>query len=423
MPVLGVAFLTRLLWAVVVPVIPESDATVYDHLAQNLAAGYGYVWEPGNPTAYWPVGTPFLFSLLYRLCGHHYESIVALNLFLGVGIVAETVILARRWLEKPVALLAGLMVALWPSMIEFTSIPASELPFIFLTMGAWIAILDDSWPLFPTAFVGGLLLAGASFIRPTALILLAVFMFPEFIARRHCVLRPCLKVVVAGLVMVICISPWAERNKRLMGKWVLISTNGGTNLWMGNNPETTGLYQSLPSKYDSLSEVERDKVLGEEAMAYIRQYPGRFIVRSAVKLVRLHERQSLGVVWNTEGLKSRLEDGSIPLLKLASNLYWWMALLLAAGGVLHLAKTRGLQATVQHPVVFFWISFALLHAVIVVTDRYNIPLVPAIAILGAIVLFPWAISPDLLQERTPDSPASPENGMSRRLGYYGPYRG
>ncbi len=112
-------------------------------------------------------------------------------------------------------------------MVQFTTIPASELPFVFLVLGAWIAISDDSRAALPMAILGGLLLAGASFIRPTALILLPVLVFPEAFRRRE-VVRPCVKVLIAGLVILICISPWARRNERVLGKSVLISTNGGS---------------------------------------------------------------------------------------------------------------------------------------------------------------------------------------------------
>jgi 4-amino-4-deoxy-L-arabinose transferase-like glycosyltransferase len=386
--VLGVSLLVRLAWAVLVPVIPVSDASVYDELAMNLVAGYGYAWGPGQPTAAWPVGTPVVFALLYEVFGHHYEPIVTLNVLLGVGIVAETLILARSWFNGPIALLAGMMVALWPSLVEFTTIPASELPFVFLVLGAWVALTHENRGSLPMALLGGVLLAAASFVRPTALVLPPVLLIPEAYRRRE-VTRPIQMMLIVGFTMALCIFPWSSRNLRVFGERYLISTNGGTNFWMGNNPESNGLYQSVPAQYDSLNEPERDRLLRQVAMDYIREYPGRFLLRTLVKFVRLHERQSVGVVWNEPGMKSHSGPAGIFAIKLATNLYWWMALLIAAGGLLRLVRTQGLIAALFHPAVFFWFCFASLHAVIVVTDRYNLPLVPPIAILGASVLHPW----------------------------------
>src|SRR5207237_889188 len=152
--------------------------------ARNLASGYGYVWEPGIPTAFWPVGTSFLFSLLYRLFGFDFGPIVVMNVILGVGIVAAVMILARRWFGDSISVMAGLIVALWPTLVEFTTIPASELPFIFLVLGAWVAMSDEFRPILPVAIIGGLFLAAASFVRPTALGLLPVLAIPRAFRRR-----------------------------------------------------------------------------------------------------------------------------------------------------------------------------------------------------------------------------------------------
>src|SRR5262249_24078468 len=151
--------------------------------------------------------------------------------------------------------------------------------------------------------------------------------------------------------------------------------------------------QKVPAHLDSLPELERDKVLGDQARAYIREYRVRFLGRILYKFVRLHERESIGIHWNLEGLQSRLSAPAIFLLKLGSNLYWWFALLLGLGGVALLVRERGFLATLIHPCVFVWACFAGLHAVIVIQDRYHMPINPCIAILGASLTARWRPAP------------------------------
>ncbi len=55
-----------------------------------------------------------------------------------------------------------------------------------------------------------------------------------------------------------------------------------------------------------MNELEREHCLGTIAFAYIRQHPVRFVGRSLVKLVRLHERESIGVVWSKTALNKLL---------------------------------------------------------------------------------------------------------------------
>ena len=58
----------------------------------------------------------------------------------------------------------------------------------------------------------------------------------------------------AAAAIAATIAPWSIRNNAVFGEFVLLSTNGGPNLWMGNNPDSTGFYMPLPSSVDGLSE-------------------------------------------------------------------------------------------------------------------------------------------------------------------------
>ena len=42
------------------------------------------------------------------------------------------------------------------------------------------------------------------------------------------------------------ISPWTLRNYRVHGEWILISSNGGINFWIGNNEQATGEFIEPP---------------------------------------------------------------------------------------------------------------------------------------------------------------------------------
>jgi hypothetical protein len=383
--VLLVALVARVVWGVAVPAVPLFDSYMYDLLARNIAAGIGYHWRPGVPTAYWPVGTSFLYSILYRVFGVGYGPIVALNVVLGVGIIALTMVLARRWFGPTVAAWAGAVLAVWPSQIQFTTVLASELPFNALVLAAGVAFPTDQSRWLARSVLAGFLLAGASYIRPLALLLPLIFALPEAVSDRR-LLAPALKAGLALAVLIACLLPWMMRNHRLLGEYVLISTNGGVNTWMGNNPETTGFFQLPPAELDGLSETERDRRFSAEASAFIRRRPLQFVGRSLVKAVRTHERESIGIIWNEEGLARRLSPRGIFALKLLSNAYWWLMLGLGLGGIVLLLRERGLLPTALHPAVLYWGYFAAVHGVTVAGDRYHFASIPFIAILGATVL-------------------------------------
>jgi len=82
------------------------------------------------------------------------------------------------------------------------------------------------------------------------------------------------------LVILLTISPVTIRNYLVSGKFVLISTNGPVNLWIGNNPYAEGWFAYPPSEYsDKVSRKvgeKGDKAYIEEVTRFAKEYPSQF---------------------------------------------------------------------------------------------------------------------------------------------------
>src|SRR5262245_12381288 len=119
--ILGIAFFVRSLWAALVPVIPVSDCFDYHTFALNLLQYGVYGWSLTEPTALWPPGTSVTYAAVYSILGPEQWAIKSFNLVLGILIVFLTVKLGTRWFSSPVAVISGLLVSLWPVLIEYTT--------------------------------------------------------------------------------------------------------------------------------------------------------------------------------------------------------------------------------------------------------------------------------------------------------------
>jgi 4-amino-4-deoxy-L-arabinose transferase-like glycosyltransferase len=392
--VLALAVLVRGAWALLAPVVPVSDCEAYDHFARNLAAGGAFGFKPDEPSLFWPPGTSFLYSLGYRISPPEqfgFALATLLNLVCGVALVAVAMNLAREWFGRRAALVCGLALALWPMHVEFTTLIASELSFTLLcllALRAWGSKSTSTRSTLLTVLLTGLCLAAATYIRPTALLLPVVFALVDILRERKLV-APTLRAAGALLVIFACVLPWSLRNQRHFGRFVLVSANGGSNLWMGNNPETTGYYQPLP-ELGLTNQAEIDEELARRAKEYIRAEPVAFVVRTLKKAALLHRSETIGVVWNEPGLAQRAPSlfgpgtRGVKLLKLASTAYWWIVLAAALFGWTKLARSRGAWAALTHPATALWAYFVAVHAVIVIQDRYHFPATPMIAALAGL---------------------------------------
>jgi len=377
--ILLLAFVTRLLWAILVPMHPVSDGLAYDTLARSLAAGTGYSWEDGLPTAFWPVGTSASIAACYLLFGIHYWGPIALNLLVGLAVVYFSMALALRWFNAGVGLWTGLLLALWPMQIEFTTILSSELLFQALILAAiWIWTGTEP-PTWRRTALAGIALGLGALVRPLALLVPGLFLL--FKGRRS----P-RRVLLSALTMLLVIAPWTLRNQQALGAFVPISDNFGYNLWFGNHPGSNGGYtDELPDWVAEMNEVETNRALQAEAVRYIREEPLVFFRQAMKRLVQVHGRESIGVAWNQQGLVTTYGEAVITPLKLLSSAYWWVILALSGIGICLLTRRHGLT-TLQHPTVLFWGYFAAIHAVMVGGDRYHMPSSPFIGMLAALAL-------------------------------------
>jgi hypothetical protein len=96
------------------------------------------------------------------------------------------------------------------------------------------------------------------------------------------------------LVFAIALVPWTIRNYRVFGKIIVLRSNFGLELWLGNNPDVTDTWSPTLHPNDSRAEAEKYKQMGEiafmaekqrEAFAFMRTHPAdtvRFIFRRFV---------------------------------------------------------------------------------------------------------------------------------------------
>lgn len=387
------AVLVRALWALFVPVVPISDSEAYDRFARTLVEHGVFGWTAQHPFAFWPPGTSFLYAVIYRLTGFRYEGIVVLNLLLSVVMIVCSARVAGRWFGSKAAVATAGILAVWPTLVLFTTVLASELPYLALTAGALDLWTSPSRRWYASAAGAGLLLGYAALVRSQALALPAVMGLGLWLwsgSRRDELWRQCRLAAVAALTMSLVVAPWTLRNYRLYGAPVLVSTNGGITLWMGNSPGSKGDFASIPARLHGLSDYEQSQVLGAEAKAYIMGDPSGFLVRTGKKLAYLYANESIGVTWNAQGIGSVFGDEALLWLKRFTQVTWAAILLLACAGLWQMARAEGWGRALFSPVVLAIAYYSIVHSVVVSQDRYHLAFASQLAMLGACAVAAWS---------------------------------
>ena len=234
--------------------LPGIDAKYHDYWARALVSGD---WTPpeGKPDPeiqrhpyFRPPGYPFFLALLYRITHGSYLWSRALQMAMGLASAALAFGIGRRWLGNAVgSIWCALMAFYW--VFPYYEAQYLEPPLlVFLGLLAWgIAGFWTerfrAWYMLAAGALWGLY----ALVRPNVLLWIPFFaVWIRWVARRR--RQPprtaWTGVAAMGLGLACAIAPATWRNYRTTGEWVLVSSNGGINLLIGNNPQAQGLVQS-----------------------------------------------------------------------------------------------------------------------------------------------------------------------------------
>lgn len=271
--------------------VPESDELDYRSMALNLVNGNGIVDAGGNQ-AFYNVGYPlFVLAPAFFLFGEDLLTARLANLFLGGAAIALCYYLAKEaGAGRAGRLLAAGIWALYLPASVYGVYLAKENLMIPLMLGVmWCAARLAKDPSSKVAICSGALfgflaLTGNAALSLAGVVVVALAFAPASLQQRG---------ALATLIFFVAIgvsAPWMIRNIGVIGA-PMLNTNGGVNLYIGNNPAATGLYVPIAdtprgSTWEALrakGEVNASETLKLDAIAWIKAHPTEFLVLSFKK--------------------------------------------------------------------------------------------------------------------------------------------
>ena len=238
------ALAIRLVWVTAVrrPGFAFNDAIMYHTTAMSLAAGDGYVPLTGGPTARWPPGYSTLVGGLYAVFGVHPIAAELANAVIGAATVVVLMLVVGRGLDRPTAVIAGLIFAVLPGPIMWTDVLVAETLYTALFTVALLVLVRASPTLGWMALIGAVI-GLAALVRGEAL---TWFLLPVVLFRGRLPHRDVRRGIAAAVgVAAIVLAPWTIRNAVVMDAFVPVATNASQTLWSGHHAGATGARPTL----------------------------------------------------------------------------------------------------------------------------------------------------------------------------------
>jgi hypothetical protein len=357
-----------------------SKAPDLGFLANSLSSGHGLSSPFGGstgPTAFLAPGYPAILGLIFRLFGSYSfasaAAIMGLQTVFAVWTVAMIMHVARRIFGAPTANLAGAFWAISPPLIWLPAILwETGLSTLLLIGMVALAIHAVSKPGKDLWVVMGASCGLAMLVNPS--LTLALFAILGWTVYQT---RPRLRNGhwVCWLTLLAVFAPWPLRNARVLHAFIPLRSNFGYELWQGNHPGATGVFDArlepLQNKreyadYAAKGEVAYMDNKSTEAKAYIHAQPGTFIRLSTERVVRF---------WTGAG--SADNSGAVEAHTVVTSLLGFVGL--AAMFKQRSAKVRARAMLFLLPIIVFPLPYYITHP----DFRFRLLLDPLLTILSA----------------------------------------
>lgn len=384
--------------------IPDTDGNwgfgyEMGRIAGSIAAGDGFSYPtaPPEPTAWMAPVYPMFIAGVFRLFGPFTsDSAVAI---LSLQVIASGMscllvfMLANKLYGPKVGLISAFLLAVYPASVHFSAqkIWSSSFFSAILLVCLLLSTAQARKPSLTGSLLLGFTLGVGTLLDPllvSIVLPLGLWLCLEW-RKRYDPVGPKLAAMLVAFSLVL--APWIARNHSVFGKFVLVKSNVGHELLVGNHPGSNGMLPAemagierrlRGSKFpvpglgmtekqirllENLNEAEKNQVFARMALGFIANDPARFFRLTASRMFRF---------WTVLRPPRHL-------LELISVSTYLAVLSLSLVGLV-LARRRGLPVGVLAiPLLCLPIAHYL---TIVGLHRYRFPLEPILIIPAALAL-------------------------------------
>jgi hypothetical protein len=263
-------------------------------IAQNLLSGIGFAY-PTISSHNLPVITCYIPPLYVWVCagimkiGGGLTGIQIFNLFclqLGALVVYR---FSLNFLSKNLAIVSFVILSLYvPLWILAEAIEPNAFNFLLIVLTVESLYTIYQRPVMKRWIWLGVLTGLQILVRPDMLMgaLFCGIWLIAVLRKKVSKIELLKSFALTAAIALAIVLPWTVRNYLVFGKVVLVSANGGYNLWLGNNPSASGVFKMNPWSKETLDEwnvvytyslthdvVDYDALFEKFALEYVITHP------------------------------------------------------------------------------------------------------------------------------------------------------
>lgn len=402
------AFALRVVYVLQIRASPYFDRPEMDpgyHVEWARAFARGEPFQPGQPFFRAPLYPWFLGALL-ALFGDGLLVPRLVQAALGTATTGLAYLIGARAFDRATGLVAALLAATYWVLVYFDGELLLEVlatPLDLLALWLTLRARDPTAPAVGRrrTVLAGLAWGLATITRPNVLLFAPLAALWLAWPARRTSARAALAtgaLFAAGLAAPIL--PITAINRVAGDDWVLVSSQGGVNLWIGNNPESDGATAIVPGTrpdwwggyHDAIALAERAEGRPLAASEVSRHYARRawaFLLEDPARGLR-HLLWKARLFWTDHELGNNQEvrffaERFGPVVRFLPLGFWFVAPL----GLLGIALALRRAAWPLFPLWGFVAVYSVSVVLFFVNARFRLPVLPVLMVFAAHALLGW----------------------------------
>ena len=401
-----IAFLVRLIYLIELANKPGFTVPMVDEKFHWLWAAEIIEKSFFGETAYFraPLYGYFLAFMHFLTNGSIFYAKLLQMLLCG-GTAFYIYKLAKHLFDNKTALTAGLIYAFYGTLIFYEAMFLIPVLFVFLlTLGLYRLIIHKDSDSVKTWLLTGFIFGLAAISRPNILLVMPFFALYFFMIAKNAksIIQKFKVPLLLFFGVMMAIAPVTIRNYVVTGELILISSQGGVNLYLGNNKAANGLTMMMPEvelnesiswrqfetvtikaaereSNKELTPTEASSFWTSKAISFIKENPGEFLgllYKKTVYLLSGFENSD-----NADMYYHRNKSILYSLLLWDFGLKFPFGLLLPFFIVgVYLTRRKFKELQILYIYLLAYIPSIILF---LVTARHRLPLIPVMIIIAA----------------------------------------
>ncbi len=369
------------------------DPQVYDLRALEIAGGQ---WAADDVFFHSSPVYPYILGVIYAIFGHSYTAVRIIQSLFGVGSCLLLWSMARTLFGPKQGLIAGVIAALYAPFIFFDAeILMITYVIFFGLLSLWLLLRYQDHGKLWLALAAGAAIGVSALGKPNMLLFVpaaALWIWWVFrgSARAAETVRAA-SLVVIGVVLLI--APMTIMNTVIADDFVLTSSNGGINFWIGNNRGADGTFlvaQNMRTDLYAQSKMAAEVAVGRElkpseVSSYWFGEGMKFVTSQPGAELKLLGRKLL-LFWNAYEIPNHYDINYFrqvsKILGLNPFIFGWIVPFGFLG--MYVSRRHWRKYAVLYA---FGLTYLLSLMPFFVTSRYRLPVVPVMIVFCAHALW------------------------------------